>query len=366
MKREAMDHPKMLMLQDRLGLPRYAVVGILESLWHFTSKYAPVGDIGKYQDSLIARSIEWDGDGEQLVRALVESGWIDEHPTFRLVIHDWADHADEATKKKLSREGKSFVDGTVRQPAANKNDRNHDTKDSLSRQRRDSVETPSRPPEPEPEPEPEPSLLVFGASEESSEPNEPPFLEFPIKASSGKKIFSLTHAKLGEYVQTFGNREAVERELRKALQWLRDNPSKQKTSAGMPKFLGSWLSRANDSGHMATSNGSRPHSGGTNGTGPKSQADERLWIQELATAYSGNADAIPQEWLAAFRNLQARGAPHLDAAARRFVTLPRVMARAMDRPADVTPEIVKVFLKPHGNGDWWPGENPNGENGAEQ
>lgn len=112
MKRGTPDHPKMLMLQARLGLPKYAAVGLLESLWQFTARYAPAGDIGKYPSLVIAQSIGWDRDPDQLIAALVETGWIDRDGEGQLVVHDWSEHADDFVHLQLARAGQYFADGT--------------------------------------------------------------------------------------------------------------------------------------------------------------------------------------------------------------------------------------------------------------
>ena len=137
MKRAASDHPKLQRLQRRLSLKRYQAMGLMEALWHFTGRYSPEGDIGRWSDEEIAAWVEWDGEPEELVGTLVTCGWLDEHPVFRLVVHDWAEHADEATKVSLKRAGKAFVVAT-----------NTDSKATPLK----LVATVSRPPEPEPEP----------------------------------------------------------------------------------------------------------------------------------------------------------------------------------------------------------------------
>lgn len=109
MKRRTADHPKTIDLCSRLGVERYSAVGILELLWHFTAEFAPAGDIGRYADSAIANAIHWTGSVDKLVRELIESKWIDVCPVNRLIVHDWCDHADDYTRKKLKRANKSFV-----------------------------------------------------------------------------------------------------------------------------------------------------------------------------------------------------------------------------------------------------------------
>ncbi len=103
----------MLALCDRLNLPSYSAVGLLELLWHFTSEFAPRGDIGKHTNESIARACGWRGSVDKLIEALVETRWIDESSEYRLVVHDWADHADDATRKRLLRAKQLFIEQTA-------------------------------------------------------------------------------------------------------------------------------------------------------------------------------------------------------------------------------------------------------------
>lgn len=82
------------------------------------------------------------------------------------------------------------------------------------------------------------------ATPKASEP-EPasPVIEYPTDGK--QKTWWLSLAKLAEYRECYPHLD-VEAECRKALQWLRDNPERRKTANGMPRFLGSWLSRANN------------------------------------------------------------------------------------------------------------------------
>ena len=60
MKRGTPEHPKMLLLASTLEINNYAAVGLMECLWHFTARYAPQGNIGKYTDEIIAHKIGWE------------------------------------------------------------------------------------------------------------------------------------------------------------------------------------------------------------------------------------------------------------------------------------------------------------------
>jgi hypothetical protein len=117
MKRGTPEHPKVFDLCERLRCDRPTAVGYLELLWHFTAKYAPQGDIGRYSDRRIEAALDWvpgrwKRDGH-LIGALQEAHWIDAHPVHRLVVHDWQDHAEESVRKKLARAGLNFVTRSV-------------------------------------------------------------------------------------------------------------------------------------------------------------------------------------------------------------------------------------------------------------
>jgi hypothetical protein len=103
MKRTAMQHTKVNRLVRALKVPRYAAVGILESLWHLTAREAVMGDIGRLTNADIADAIFWDGEPDALIAALIVSGWVDEDATCRLAIHDWREHADDTIKKAIAR-----------------------------------------------------------------------------------------------------------------------------------------------------------------------------------------------------------------------------------------------------------------------
>ena len=115
MKRGTPRHPKMLRLLQALDLsPRHkaTAIGHLELLWHFTAEFSPQGDIGRYGDDQIEGACEWYGRRGRLIQALTTSGWVDISDQYRLIVHDWKDHADESVRKRLTRGGLWFVDVT--------------------------------------------------------------------------------------------------------------------------------------------------------------------------------------------------------------------------------------------------------------
>ena len=44
--------------------------------------------------------------------AMLQSGWLDQHPECRLCVHAWPEHCDDAVKKRLSRSNSQFVQVT--------------------------------------------------------------------------------------------------------------------------------------------------------------------------------------------------------------------------------------------------------------
>lgn len=93
MKHSTPDSMKFKKLQRRLGVSRATVAGTLELLWIATQKNAKRGDIGRYSSEEIAIECDWEGDHDDLVSALVDCGWLDESAEYRLVVHDWEEHA---------------------------------------------------------------------------------------------------------------------------------------------------------------------------------------------------------------------------------------------------------------------------------
>ena len=111
MKREAITHSKMKRLCRRLDIPTWQAVGLLESIWQLTARETPRGDLGKLPDEDIALAIDYRGDASVMMLALVDTGWIDNHPQYRYVVHGWSEHCDDATNLKLARARQHFADG---------------------------------------------------------------------------------------------------------------------------------------------------------------------------------------------------------------------------------------------------------------
>lgn len=138
------EHPKFAALKAELKLSKFQALGLLEALWHFTGRFAPRGNIGRFTDRQIETWLEWEGEEGAAIQSLTATGWIDPDNVHRLVIHDWHHHADSTTKKQLGRTKETFVSDISRQHP------------DMSRQNGKVSGPPEPVPEPVPEPEPVP------------------------------------------------------------------------------------------------------------------------------------------------------------------------------------------------------------------
>lgn len=101
-----------------------------------------------------------------------------------------------------------------------------------------------------------------GGSEQPSAEAVAVIMVFPC-VGGGTTEWPLTSAKVTEWQESYPGVDVLG-ECRKARQWCIDNGSKRKTAAGMPKFLNSWLSRAqNAGGSNARTSGNYPRSPGS-------------------------------------------------------------------------------------------------------
>ena len=92
-------HPKTKKLARLLGVSLPAAVGHLHYLWWWALDFAQDGVLDKYDAEDIADAMQWDGDADQLVEALLSSGYIDETDD-GLVIHDWGEYAGKLLERR--------------------------------------------------------------------------------------------------------------------------------------------------------------------------------------------------------------------------------------------------------------------------
>lgn len=103
MKYQAVNHPKMVRLGRFYGGNRVTAVGAVESIIALALTMCQRGDVGKFTDTEIEEWCGWGGAPGEMVRGLVLCGWLDEDTRYRLVIHDWQDHAVNFVKAMRDR-----------------------------------------------------------------------------------------------------------------------------------------------------------------------------------------------------------------------------------------------------------------------
>jgi len=224
----AVTKSKFKKLKRRLGVPHYAVVGVLETIWHIGSASCQDGAIGRMSNEDIAAEIEWAGNPDELIQSLVDCGWLDSCPVNRLVIHDWAEHCPRFVKGAMAKHNKKFaiqapaVASCFEQPAiapCHSTVPPNLTKPNLTK--------------------PNQIKTVVSCSPDG---DTPPILTYPCNGNPSK--WFLTQSQVDEWIALYAGVDVLA-ECRKALGWLNARTMK-KTARGMPRFLTSWLSRASD------------------------------------------------------------------------------------------------------------------------
>lgn len=169
MKRGTPDHPKVYALAEALGCNRPTAIGYLELLWHFTSTYAPQGNIGKYSDKRIEAALDWHGRVGRLLDSLSTSGWVVPDPRHRWLVHDWSDHIDRSTRQRLARSGLEPIK------------QNHNVTAEVCTKSETIGTIMLHPPEPVPEPVPGPGPHKRAHAQRALPPSSAPIpTDFPV------------------------------------------------------------------------------------------------------------------------------------------------------------------------------------------
>lgn len=200
-------------------------VGLLERLWHATAVGAIRGDIGKFDNELIAEMVGWQLPADNLIAVLIECGWLDECGIHRLVVHDWNQHAPKHVKANVAKAG-GFHSPAPKEPPKG--------------------EPPKEPPQGSSPPNLTNSNLTKpnqfkGCSGVGTADPKPPILVFPCRGVPNSWI--LDQGNIDRWQEQFPNLDIIA-QCRHALAWIEAN--NPKTAGGMPKFLVRWFSKSND------------------------------------------------------------------------------------------------------------------------
>ena len=250
MKLNTIQHPKVLRLKRRLCIPTWGAVGLLESLWHLTAQHAKDGAIGKtFTNEDIANAIGWESEPDQLIDALVSSGWLDVCEVNRLVVHDWHDHCPEFVKGNIRRMKKEFasdpnsVGNSVPYSVPNSVPYSVGNSSTVL-----STVLESATPRPRPIQDQSNPIQVEECCEPVATDSQPASAQsvatFPCQGK--QKEWNLLVEHIADWKATYPGLD-IEAECRKARAWIIANPEKRKTAKGMPRFLLRWFNRTVDS-----------------------------------------------------------------------------------------------------------------------
>lgn len=243
MKHQAINLVKFKALSRRLKLPLYQTVGLLESLWLFCQIQARDGDLSRFSHLEIAAWLEWEGDEQALIDALVETRWLDREGD-ELSVHDWQDHKPTWLKGVDGQKSKTKPSKRPSRPPST------EPSSELSTQHgRESSTEPSRqlPNLTQPNPtKPKETPTEFSQSQaprrQAAEAPEPSPFTFPV-VGKGSKTWTLPLSELEAYREAFPSLD-VDAQMRAAVRWCETNVNRRKTANGMLRFLTSWLNRA--------------------------------------------------------------------------------------------------------------------------
>ncbi len=251
MRVDLADDPAVIALAGALGTDDFAVVGRLHKLWAWANRHLAEG-VAKLSPGWVDRYVSQPG----FARELVAVGWLTEGSDGSVSFPKFDRWNSQGAKRRLSKTQAKRGERSVanvspirRQNVAKMSPSKGDKTATREEKRRDIEEAnASSCPEPaEPasgpaaNPPPESALAV-----PDPEPIPDPVLaHFPASGPGAGKGWPLRQSKLDEWQAAYPGLDC-RAELRKAKQWLADNPGRRKTLAGMPRFLGAWLARAQD------------------------------------------------------------------------------------------------------------------------
>lgn len=214
---EIWEHHKTIKLCRLVSINKAQAVGHLHGLWHFVLRNAwRNANLEPWGDIEIERACFWEGEKGALVKGLREAGFLD-----GFVVHDWIKTASSLVVERLYNERRRK--NAVKTPQKRR-------KDAVKSQPEESRVEESRV---------ETTTIAQSLAAQATAPE--PGIYFPV-VGNGSKEWILNLSKLKEYKQVYT--VDLETEIPKAKQWLIDNPTRRKTAKGMPRFINSWLARA--------------------------------------------------------------------------------------------------------------------------
>lgn len=235
------EHPKTIRFARLLKLKVPHAFGHLVLFWRWAVQYSKNGSLEGYSNEDISDAAGYSGDPEKFVSALVNCGvngpgYVEREPSGTLEVHEFSSYLGVLTNER-------------RRDAERKREKRKE-KAATGAGLSESVHRTSagHPPD------------VHRVSDVEERRGEEKYVVAPSPDTSGSKpssgeTFSTVAGKAWEApldlldgLATAFPGVSVPAECAKARVWLLANPTKRKTPRGMPKFLNSWMERAQNRG----------------------------------------------------------------------------------------------------------------------
>lgn len=247
------DHPKARALALELGIHRAQAVGHLCVLWTSVGRLAPHGLVSAPHASEVLEQLAgWDGEPGKFTVSAVACKLVDEVEG-GLLIHDWEEHAGafvEKFQRDAERKRKKRAEQAKAKASAG---RPPDVRWTSTGRPSDVQREREREREREKEEDLAGSAVALPAGS-------PVVASLPC-VGEGPATFEVTEAHVGEWSKAYPGIDVL-CEVRKAKAWLEANHTRRKTHRGSPRFLVSWLNRAQDRPSPQQGHTPPPHANG--------------------------------------------------------------------------------------------------------
>lgn len=238
-----LDHWRTQMLADLLDGDPLAPVYIIR-LWSHCqnrrdTKFSPMPAAG------LKAICRYQGDADQLEAAMVEAGFIERNGD-EISVPKWADYNSQlmanwengrrgGRPKKTHSKPIGNPSGTHPEPKSAKPE-NGVTSREPSREEKSREDEKGR------------EEVCPTSADANAEPAPVKVMEVPcVHADEKQRLWPVMSDKVAQWQETYPAVDVMT-ELRKLLQWIRDNPRRKKTREGMPAFINNWMKREQDSG----------------------------------------------------------------------------------------------------------------------
>lgn len=220
------DHPRTLHLQRLLQIDRNQTIGLLANLWIWAMRYAEDGDLSRFSASDIASAARWPGDPDQMMEALVASGWLNGGAK----LHAWEKFGGrllQANRKAAERMAKHRRSENVRR-TLHDGDANVPCEKGEGRGERGEYENMRE----------EKRVSLELTNHVSPKPTD--LIEIPLVGKNQK--YGITQDQIDQWKELYPAVD-VPQVLREIRGWNLANPKYRKTRNGILRHIAAWLQK---------------------------------------------------------------------------------------------------------------------------